>query len=231
MNVSHVAPVELRAVTRTFDGGKVRPLEDVDLSIEGPGSLALIGASGSGKTTLLNIVGLLDEPDAGTVLVGGAVVSTLDDRAVTRLRARHFGFVFQDALIDPRRTARENVTLGLAFAGIGPHERGLLADEALGQTDMSHRANTYAGDLSGGERQRVAVARAIAHRPPVLLCDEPTGNLDPANTERVFALLSAYATTAAVVVVTHDLDLAQRCARALRVTGGGLRPAFESVVT
>jgi len=157
------------------------------------------------------------------VLFDGRVVAELDRSAVTRLRAERFGFVFQDSLVDPRRTALENVTLALGFAGVARVDRSGLASQALAATGVADRAHVQAGDLSGGERQRVAVARAIAHRPPVLLCDEPTGNLDQENTERVFALLQRYAEAdGSVVVVTHDLEIAARCDRSLRVLDGTL---------
>jgi putative ABC transport system ATP-binding protein len=225
--------VELREVRKVFDGGRLRVLDGVDLVVPRRGTLALVGASGSGKTTLLNILGLLDDPDDGDVVVGGRPVASLDRNEVTRLRADRFGFVFQDSLVDPRRTALENVTLALGFTGVPRTDRVPLASRALESTGVADRAHVQAGDLSGGERQRVAVARAVAHRPPVLLCDEPTGNLDHDNTERVFALLQRYAETdGSVVVVTHDLDLAARCDRSLRVLDGALHdvvPVAEPV--
>lgn len=217
------AAVELRGVRKAFDGGRLRVLDGIDFTVPARGTLALVGASGSGKTTLLNVLGLLDDPDDGDVLVDGRVVADLDRRAVTRLRAERFGFVFQDSLVDPRRTALENVTLALGFAGVARVDRNESASRALDATGVADRAHVQAGDLSGGERQRVAVARAIAHRPPVLLCDEPTGNLDQENTERVFALLQRYAEAdGSVVVVTHDLEIAARCDRSLRVLDGTL---------
>jgi putative ABC transport system ATP-binding protein len=222
--------VELRGIRKAFDGGRLRVLDGIDFTVPARGTLALVGASGSGKTTLLNVLGLLDDPDEGDVLVDGRVVADLDRSAVTRLRAERFGFVFQDSLVDPRRTALENVTLALGFAGIARADRTASASDALHATGVADRAHVQAGDLSGGERQRVAVARAIAHRPPVLLCDEPTGNLDHDNTERVFALLRRYAEAdGSVVVVTHDLELAARCDRSLRVLDGALHEVASAV--
>ncbi len=221
------AAVVLRAsdVTRTFDEGRVRPLVHADVEVRAGRSLAVVGASGSGKTTLLNLLGLLDRPDSGTVEVDHVATAHLNERHRARLRARSLGFVFQDSMVDPRRTAAENVALALVFAGVPRDRRPEAAGFALEAADITHRADTLAGNLSGGERQRVAVARAVAHRPPVLLCDEPTGNLDEANTERVFALLEQYAEAGgAVVVVTHDLDLAHRCSSVVRVANGSVTP-------
>lgn len=212
-------------VTRTFDDGRVRPLVDVTVKVRPGELLGLVGSSGSGKTTLLNLFGLLDRPEAGTIVVAGQRASALGERARAQVRASRLGFVFQDSLIDPRRTAQENVQLALLFAGVPREQRAQRAADALDAADIAHRANTLAGELSGGERQRVALARAIAHRPPVLLCDEPTGNLDDVNTGQVFDLLAGYARAgAAVVLATHDLDLARRCTRVLSVAHGAVKP-------
>jgi len=212
-----------RGLTRTFDGGAVAPLVDVDVEVHPGQVVAVIGASGSGKTTLLNVLGLLDRPDRGEVLVGGRACSGLRERDRARLRARNLGFVFQDSLVDPRRTAAENVALATIFAGVAPADRRDRVRAALAAADIGHRAHTLAAHLSGGERQRVAVARAVAHRPAVLLCDEPTGNLDEVQTERVFDLLTGFAAAGgAVMLVTHDLELARRCSVTWLVRRGGL---------
>ena len=222
-DVSSAPVLEARDLTRTFDEGRVRPLEHVDVDVHRGETLAVVGSSGSGKTTLLNILGLLDRPDSGHLAVDGVAVDDMPERRRAVLRARSLGFVFQDSLVDPRRTAAENVALALVFAGVPRGDRPQAVDRALASADIAHRAGTLAGNLSGGERQRVAVARAIAHRPAILLCDEPTGNLDETNTERVFTLLESYARSGgAVVMVTHDLDLAQRCSRSIRVAHGAV---------
>lgn len=213
----------VRGVTRTFDSGRVRPLDGVDLDVCRGQVLAVVGASGSGKTTLLNILGLLDRPDDGSVTIADVTADGLPERRRADLRARSLGFVFQDSLVDPRRTSAENVALALVFAGVERADRAGAVARALESADISHRATTLAGNLSGGERQRVAVARAIAHRPAILLCDEPTGNLDDTNTARVFGLLERYARAGgAVVMVTHDLELAGRCDRTIRVARGAV---------
>jgi len=220
-----VAPILAAThVTRTFDNGRVRPLVDVTVEVQRGEVLAIVGSSGSGKTTLLNMFGLLDSPDSGQIMVEGAPTSTLSERSRAKIRASSLGFVFQDSLIDPRRTAQENVALALLFAGTPLAQREQKAAEALDSADVADRAHTLAGDLSGGERQRVALARAIAHRPPILLCDEPTGNLDDVNTEHVFALLGNYARAgAAVVLATHDLGLARQSGRVLSVAHGAVQ--------
>lgn len=227
MSAGETTPVLAGAgLTRTFDHGRVRPLVDVDVTIRAGDVVAVVGASGSGKTTLLNLLGLLDRPDHGDVLVEGVSATALSERGRARVRARRLGFVFQDSLVDPRRTAAENVELALLFAGAPRRSRRERADAALAAADIAHRAQHPAATLSGGERQRVAVARAIAHRPAALLCDEPTGNLDERNTERIFSLLLDYAATGgAVVLVTHDPDLADRCTVTLRAAHGALAAA------
>ncbi|WP_158609552.1 ABC transporter ATP-binding protein [Cellulomonas triticagri] len=218
--------VECRGVTRTFDRGRVAPLVDVDVRVRTEQLVAVVGASGAGKTTLLNVLGLLDQPDQGDVLVRGRATRDLGERGRARVRARQLGFVFQDSLVDPRRTAEENVALACVFSGMSRADRAARVTAALRSADVGHRAQTRAADLSGGERQRVAVARAVVHRPGVLLCDEPTGNLDEGNTERVFGLLAAFARSGgAVVLVTHDLDLAARCDVVLRVAHGKVAAA------
>jgi putative ABC transport system ATP-binding protein len=215
-----------RGLHQTFDGGRVTPLAGVDVDVEAGHMVAVVGASGSGKTTLLNVLGLLDRPERGEVLVGGQPTTQLDERRRALLRARHLGFVFQDSLVDHRRTAAENVALACVFAGMRRSARTTSVHAALEAADVDHRAGSLAGTLSGGERQRVAVARAIVHQPTILLCDEPTGNLDEANTSRVFDLLTSFvAGGGAVVLVTHDLELAERCDVVLRVSGGSVRVA------
>lgn len=204
--------LRLRSVARAFDRGEVTALDGVDLGVRRGRLLAITGPSGSGKSTLLNVMGLLDHPDEGSVLLAGNEVSARRRRQAARLRGRHLGFLFQDGLVDPALTSVENVMLGLRFAGVPRARRRPLATEALVSVGLDDRIEAIAATLSGGERQRVALARAIAHEPDLLLCDEPTGNLDEESSEVVFDLLRGRAGAgSAVVVVTHDNEMAARC--------------------
>jgi putative ABC transport system ATP-binding protein len=215
------APVAGRDLVRTFNRGTIVAVADVDFTVHPGEMVALMGPSGSGKTTLLNLLGLLDRPDEGEVWIDGIPVADAGERELRRMRAARLGFVFQDALLDMRRTAHENVMLGLRYAAVDRRRRAGLADEALAITDTAHRAHAFAATLSGGERQRVAIARAIAHRPAALLCDEPTGALDDGNTQRVVALLSDLAReSTAVIVATHDTAVARSCHRTARLVSG-----------
>jgi putative ABC transport system ATP-binding protein len=177
-------PLAARGLVRRFDHGSITPLAGVDFTVRPGEMVAVTGASGSGKTTLLNVLGLLDRPDGGELRVDGIDVATVGERQLRRIRANRLGFVFQDALLDMRRSALENVMLGLRFAAVGRRSRRDLAREALAVTGTEERADARGATLSGGERQRVAIARAIAHGPAALLCDEPTGALDDGNTTR-----------------------------------------------
>lgn len=217
------APLAAREVVRRFERGTISVLAGVDFAARPGEMVAVTGTSGSGKTTLLNVLGLIDRPDAGEIRVDGMDIATAPERELRRIRATRLGFVFQDALLDMRRTALENVVLGLRYAAVDPGRRVELARRALTITGTEHRAGALGATLSGGERQRVAIARAIAHGPAVLLCDEPTGALDDDNTERVVALLARLArASAAVVVVTHDLAIARRCDRWAMLQAGQL---------
>lgn len=208
--------VVLRAedVHKRFDRERVVALNGVSLAVRRGDVIAITGPSGSGKSTLLNLLGFLDRPDKGTISHCGDVRTASSERELTRSRGRRMGFVFQDSLLDPARTALENVTMGLRFAGVPRRERRHLAEASLDMVGLADRAHSYAATLSGGERQRVALARATAHRPDVVLCDEPSGNLDAGNTQLVIDQLVAHAASgAAVVIVTHEPEVASQCER------------------
>jgi putative ABC transport system ATP-binding protein len=217
--------IVLQQVSReyTLGGGIVHALRDVDLEIRDGDYVSLMGPSGSGKSTLLNIIGCLDRPTSGTYLLDGQSVGALDDRALSGIRARKIGFVFQVFHLVPRLTAAANVELPMLLAGIDPGVRARRATRALEAVGLAGRALHRPDQLSGGERQRVAIARAIVMGPAVLLADEPTGNLDRASGSEIVALLEAMnAEGLTLVVVTHDPDVGRRARTRLRMDDGAL---------
>jgi ABC-type lipoprotein export system ATPase subunit len=214
--------VELRGVGRTFGSEPpVEALRGVDLMIDRGDFIAIVGPSGSGKSTLLNILGCLDHPTAGTYLIDGLDVSRLSDGELTAVRARSIGFVFQSFHLLGHRTALENVMLGELYAGGGRDGRRERAITALERVGMVDRAEFLPTRLSGGEQQRVAIARALLGSPSLLLCDEPTGNLDSGNTESLLLLFDRLARQGlTLVVVTHDEQVATTAKRVVRMVDG-----------
>ncbi|MDX6738309.1 ABC transporter ATP-binding protein [Actinocorallia sp. A-T 12471] len=190
----------------------------------GAGELvAIIGPSGSGKSTLLNILGLLDRPSSGSYLLRGSDTAHLAERERTRVRAQSIGFVFQAFHLVAHKTAWANVALPLLYTRVPHRDRRRRAEEQLHRVGLGHRLDAYPATLSGGEKQRVAIARATVHGPSMLLCDEPTGNLDSETSATVMDLLDRMAGDGlAVVVVTHDPAVAARADRVLRVRDGRL---------
>jgi lipoprotein-releasing system ATP-binding protein len=218
--------VALRAtgLVKTYQDGarRVPVLRGVDLQVE-PGQLvAVVGPSGSGKSTLLHLLGALDRPDAGSVEIDGRPLAGLRAAELAAFRNRTIGFVFQFHQLLPDFTALENVMLPGRIAGLPGREVLTRARRLLEEVGLDPRLDHYPSELSGGERQRVALCRALVLSPPLLLADEPTGNLDPASGEQVFALLvemqARHRTTA--VLVTHNPSIAERCAGVLRLEGG-----------
>lgn len=215
--------VELRNVTKAYPGPVVA-LDQVSLRISRGQALAIIGASGSGKSTLLHLMGTLDAPTAGEVLLDGHHTGHLGDRQLAALRSRHLGFVFQNFHLSDRLTAIENVASGLLYTGVPRRQRRPLAFDALDLVGLSRRAGHLPSQLSGGERQRVAIARAVAHRPLLLLADEPTGALDSATGRAVLdLLLDLHRAGTTVVVITHDLNVAARLPARVRVADGSIQ--------
>ncbi len=186
----------------------------------------MTGPSGSGKSTLLNLLGLLDVPTTGSYRVSEMETAACGPTLRGAIRGQLFGFVFQAFHLLPGRTARENVELGMLYGPYGPRERRRLATDALERLGLGHRANADPRQLSGGEKQRVAIARAVAARPQVLFCDEPTGNLDSANTSVVLAVLrQLHGEGLTVIVVTHDPEVASQAQRRLNVVDGVVHEA------
>lgn len=216
--------VELQGVSRTFDRDTpVHALRQVDLSIWPGEWLAVVGPSGSGKSTLLNVLGLLDRPTEGTYRFNGVDVNGLDDLARAGLRGREIGFIFQAFHLLPHRSVLENVMLAELYMGAsrrGRRERALAALERVGLGD---RADFLPTRLSGGQRQRAAIARALMGEPSLLLCDEPTGNLDSQSAANVLDILGDLSSDGlTLVVITHDEDVASRADRRVRIIDGEL---------
>jgi putative ABC transport system ATP-binding protein len=210
-------------IARSYDlGGVTVPaLRGVSLTIDEGDYVAIVGTSGSGKSTLMHLLGALDRPTSGTLLIDGRDVSTLGPAEMARLRNETIGFVFQSFHLLPRTTARDNVALPLVYRGTGRRERRDRAAAMLERVGLAHRIDHRPNQMSGGEQQRVAIARALITSPSVLLADEPTGNLDSATGQQVLTLLeSLNAEGVAVVLVTHDRDVAARAARQIVMKDG-----------
>lgn len=212
----------LENVGRTFDSTPpVLALRDCNLTIRPGEFVSIVGTSGSGKSTLLNLLGLIDTPTSGQLVVQGTDASALSDNARTDLRSMMIGFIFQSFHLLPARTAMENVCLPMIYQRVPKADRLRRAEAALDRVGLSHRKWALPSTLSGGESQRVAIARAVAALPRVLLCDEPTGNLDHHNSDQVVELLGRLSADGlTVVLVTHDHSVAGRAHRTVKVSDG-----------
>jgi len=217
--------VETQGLRKTYMLGRVpvQALRDIDLRVCAGDFLAVVGPSGSGKSTLLNLIGALDKPTNGRVLIDGVDVSALDENELAELR-RRIGFVFQFFNLIPRLTALENVELPLTIAGVGRGERRRHAEELLRMVGLGDRADHKPAELSGGEQQRVAIARALANNPAIILADEPTGNLDQKTGLEIVRLLGKLSVDqgTTIVMVTHDSQMASQTQRMLFLSDGKL---------
>jgi putative ABC transport system ATP-binding protein len=215
------AIIELDQVKRLYGDPPVAACAGVDLRVESGEFVAIVGPSGSGKSTLLNLIGTLDRPSSGVVSINGVDVSTLSDAELSALRAHSIGFVFQQFHLAEGSSALDNVADGMLYLGVPRSVRRQKAREALERVGLAHRLDHRPHQMSGGERQRVAIARAVVSNPPLLLADEPTGNLDSRSGESIVELLhSLHAEGTSIVVITHDNDLAARLPRRVMIRDG-----------
>jgi len=218
------AVVQLKNVAKHYRRGSevVKALDGIDLRINGAGMVAIVGPSGSGKSTLLHMIGAMDRPTRGEVIVAGQALNGLPEKALTHFRRQTVGFVFQTFNLIPNLTAFENVMLPMEFNKVPKGERDSRARRLLGQVGLGHRLTHRPGELSGGEQQRVAIARALANDPPLILADEPTGNLDTESGQKIYELLKGVARERTVLVVTHAEPLARMADRILYIRDGKL---------
>ena len=216
--------IELENITRSF--GSLQVLKGVSLKVEKGEVISITGPSGAGKTTLLQIMGSLDKPDAGRVLYNGQDITRMDEKELSAFRNRHIGFVFQFHQLLPEFTALENITIPMLIAGIAMRQATARGKELLELLGLEDRADHKPSDLSGGEKQRIAVARALANQPDVILADEPSGSLDTKNKEELhnlfFNLRDQLGQT--FVIVTHDESLAAMTDRTIHLLDGAIRP-------
>jgi putative ABC transport system ATP-binding protein len=218
--------IELKNVTRRYQQGEnvVLALDDVSLRIEAHEFVAVTGESGSGKSTFLHLIGGLDKPDAGEILINGLALQSASEKELTKYRARDLGIVFQFFNLLPTLNVLENVCVPLQFQGIKLRESVARAREMLGLVGMEKREHHFVHQLSGGEMQRTAIARALVHRPKLLLADEPTGNLDGANAEKVLKIFRRVADEhlTTLVVITHSNEVAEIAQRRIHLRDGKL---------
>jgi len=222
---TETAVIELRDVAKTYRSGalEVEALKGVNLRIEQGEFVAIIGPSGSGKSTLMHIVGCLDVPTSGQLVLAGEDVADFDEDRLADVRNRYIGFVFQQFNLLPYMTAVRNVELPLVYSGVEPAERRELAMRALDLVGLGNRARHRPGELSGGQQQRAAIARALVTEPVLLLADEPTGNLDSSSTGEILELLTElHGAGRTIVLITHEPNVAARAERVVEILDGQL---------
>lgn len=221
--------VEVQDMCKIYNPGEneVRALDHVSLKIHRGEFVAIIGHSGSGKSTLMNMLGCLDVPTSGRYFLNGKDVSNLTDDELSDIRNLEIGFIFQGFNLIPNLTARENVELPLIYRGVGKKERTVLAEESLQMVGLEHRMEHKPSEMSGGQQQRVAIARAIAAKPPVILADEPTGNLDSKSTQEIMNVLKdLHRSGRTVILITHDDEIAAQVKRVIRIKDGKIEEDF-----
>jgi putative ABC transport system ATP-binding protein len=227
--------IEVRDVYKIYNPGEnqVNALDGVSITIDEGEFVAIIGQSGSGKSTLMNMLGLLDTPTHGEYYINGKLVDDLTDDQMSVIRNEEIGFIFQGFNLISSLTALENVELPLVYRGMPKQERREISQDALERVGLGERMNHLPAEMSGGQQQRVAVARAIAAKPPVILADEPTGNLDTKSTKEVMAILHELKDEGrTVIVITHDNEIAEEAERVIRIRDGKvvedyINPGYE----
>ncbi|WP_026506783.1 ABC transporter ATP-binding protein [Butyrivibrio sp. MC2013] len=215
--------VEIRDVCKVYNPGEneVRALDHVSLIIGEGEFVAIIGQSGSGKSTLMNMLGCLDTPTSGKYFLHGQDVSHMTDDEQSDVRNREIGFIFQGFNLIPSLTALENVELPLIYRGVGKKERDKLSKKALASVGLANRMDHKPSEMSGGQQQRVAIARAIAQAPPILLADEPTGNLDSGSSKEIINIIKRlYREGRTVIIITHDPGIARQARRIITISDG-----------
>ena len=229
-----IALVEIRDMCKIYNPGEneVRALDHVSVTIDEGEFVAIIGHSGSGKSTLMNMLGCLDVPSSGTYMLHGQNVSELDDDELSDIRNREIGFIFQGFNLIPNLTALENVELPLIYRGVGRSKRLELSRIALEKVGLGHRMDHKPAEMSGGQQQRVAIARAIAQAPPVILADEPTGNLDSHSTQEILEILKElHGEGRTVILITHDNDIAAQAKRVIKIKDGRIESDSEAIAS
>lgn len=216
--------IDVQHLSKIYNEGKeneVRALDDISLQVPWGEFLCILGQSGSGKSTLMNILGCLDIPTYGTYHLNGQAVSDMKPSVLSGIRNREIGFIFQGFNLIPALTAEENVELPLIYRGMGRAERHELAMEALGRVGLENRIDHRPGEMSGGQQQRVAIARAVAAKPPIIMADEPTGNLDSASGREIMDyLVELNRLGTSVILITHDNHLAESASRIVTIQDG-----------
>ena len=221
--------VEVQDMCKIYNPGEneVRALDHISLKICKGEFVAIIGHSGSGKSTLMNMLGCLDVPTSGRYFLNGKDVSNMTDDELSDIRNMEIGFIFQGFTLIPNLTAQENVELPLIYRGVGKKERQALATESLEMVGLSHRMDHKPSEMSGGQQQRVAIARAVAAKPPVILADEPTGNLDSKSTQEIMNVLKdLHKSGRTVILITHDDEIAAQVKRVVRIKDGRIEADF-----
>lgn len=227
------ALVEIKDVCKVYNPGEneVRALDHVSVSIDEGEFVAIIGQSGSGKSTLMNMLGCLDVPSSGSYHLHGQNVSELTDDQLSDIRNREIGFIFQGFNLIPNLTAIENVELPLIYRGVGKAKRLELSKKALEKVGLGHRMDHKPSEMSGGQQQRVAIARAIAQAPPVILADEPTGNLDSHSTQEIMGILrELYEEGRTVILITHDNEIAAKAKRVIKIKDGHIEADNQNLL-
>ena len=223
------ALIHIENMKKIYNPGEneVRALDGIDLDIEKGDLVAIVGHSGSGKSTLMNMLGCLDTPTSGTYVLDGQDVASMTDNQLADVRNKEIGFIFQGFNLISNLDAVENVELPLVYRGVSKNERKQLAMEALKSVGLEDRMKHKPNEMSGGQQQRVAVARAVAAKPPIILADEPTGNLDTKSTQEIMEILKElHRSGRTVIIITHDEEIASQAHRVIRILDGRIEEDY-----